>query len=147
MTDRLTSHKCAAGSSDLRPRQNPHLSSCFEASAGLEDPLTLPCFREKESSIVVVHGLFSRQQLVSAPRPGKGPGPVVKLPLSDWILKYSSTIWHHPPALVTRNISRRYCDHILICIPVAIICEWTRSKLRDGKVNLPKLNQLSLFFC
>lgn len=29
----------------------------------------------------------------------------VKVPLSDWALKYISTIWHHPPGRKTRRMS------------------------------------------
>lgn len=69
-------------------------------------------------TIFEVRGLaYPSDQLLATTARGVGASrgdlPCVKVPLSDWALKYTSTIWHQPPGRVTLNISAMYCRHLL----------------------------------
>jgi hypothetical protein len=139
---RWTMHRCVIVPFCVPRPQNLLPSSLMEVSTAHANLSNPHGSRNINRSIVSGHDLCKYQLWVAGYRDDwvSANEPSVRLPLSDCTFKYNSTIWHQPPGRVTRSISRMYCVHRVLCMPDAIIWEWTRSKWWEEKVNLCRLS-------
>ncbi len=105
VTHQLATRSGADSTPGTRPQQIPLAPS---SSASVEGPwglYTAERFACNSGTILVMHGLIARVSTCKREKNRLASVLDVRVPLSDWALKYISTVCNHPPGRRTRRMS------------------------------------------